>query len=1417
LIATGAKLAFALLSAGAVSGCLNTSDTTAVIASTAPEYPTAALRLVIDNDEIVANATTQAHAIGGTMPYSYRLITGVGTVHASTGLFTPDLTFVGVATIEATDHSEPAQTATVDVAVIAPLTISPITKVVFIGDADVTFTVTGGRPPYSIIQDGLTLTLPDGSPSGGAFETTADSITFKLPSVEDVAVVSVVDSLFNLTTGSLQVLPQLRIATDSTLFPSTEANGVTSRPVPIHVRGGKAPYTLTVLQGIHDSSQSAIAPVIDGSGTAALGEYVFNPDPFTEQINTPIRIQAKDSNGKTVILSFGVFVPKAVIAGGLHSCALSNIDREGKIKCWGEGIHGQLGYGDDPSAQPYWGDEAAEQSGAADNFRHVEFLSASEKAAGGQILDYDVGRDILCAVVWTGTVRDVRCLGSNTTYDLNFILSGLSVNSRTNGASPDLGGNRFPFQSYRHRYIGLFANTSSAQPIPDSGSQQSIGIQYRFASSDAYLTGTTSGAVFFPRLLFANVLPTSGSYQTQTIYMPFAFGSATSRAPDYPLAQYASAPSPAYQDPTLMTAFSSLAGLGAVPERVFVSRAWNYGGAIAVISTTGNLSIAPTNGTLTNQALLPGNVTYAQAVPVSNASTGEWCFRGTDQRGYCITGGTVTGTTPAWFGINTSCSTLRTSLGAASTYSGVCPTSTTAYQPVPVTTLIGGDADLMSDLAAQGVNSGGIACGIFKGTTTGNPAINLVACWGSATGTVLGNGSTASVNQAYAQPVLCAANDGLGCIGGKLQNATKVLVDPTKGCALAAGRLYCWGGANATNNMIPGTTTTQSKAVLINFGATASVLDFSISAIFNTPGSTACALTQDTVTLVKSLKCWGESYLLNYSVPKSTPGYWSAGIQTYQIGSMDPLQVKIGVMAGCLLPSDRKTLRCWGDNRSGIFGIGNGVRGNKPGDMQNLTPVSLGTDAPPSGGSPLVVSQASAGFEHSCAIVNEKSGTQLTNPRLKCWGSNAFGEMGQSQPAGLNAHKHVGDNAGEMGNHLSALTFPGDVNSQVRLIASGGDHVCAVTTSNNVYCWGDNAVGQLGLHASNVGCGPATTSPYATCSATCGPTSATCSTPQKVTLPTTFTPPGGSPQSIGLVQQIALGIEHSCALFCSDGTDCRTSGTQNLFCWGSNEHGQLGHGNLSLVTDVNGAPVSGWVNSALPSSHPQSGQIVRIGTQTTDTAIKDLPPVDVGLATNPQLYIKQIAAGGLNTCILYGHRTINEFGRLRCFGANSFGQIGIGTFNTNIYGVNSDMGINLADVGYKHLIDFGTNVNTGAPHYVKQVSVGLDFACAVLDGGFLKCWGRNAQGQLGLQDQQDRGANAGEMGENLPYVSLEPGTAVLSVSAGTLHSCAVLTNNRIKCWGANLSGQLGFDGDYGRGAFPFTMGGSLPYCKASFP
>ena len=81
---------------------------------------------------------------------------------------------------------------------------------------------------------------------------------------------------------------------------------------------------------------------------------------------------------------------------------------------------------------------------------------------------------------------------------------------------------------------------------------------------------------------------------------------------------------------------------------------------------------------------------------------------------------------------------------------------------------------------------------------------------------------------------------------------------------------------------------------------------------------------------------------------------------------------------------------------------------------------------------------------------------------------------------------------------------------------------------------------------------------------------------------------------------------------------------------------------------------------------------------------------------------------------------------------------------------------------------------------VWRVSAGEAHTCAVL-AGTVKCWGRNASGQLGVADQADRGDNQGEMGAELPPVTLGTGRTAVALALGGRHSCALLDRGEVKC------------------------------------
>ena len=92
----------------------------------------------------------------------------------------------------------------------------------------------------------------------------------------------------------------------------------------------------------------------------------------------------------------------------------------------------------------------------------------------------------------------------------------------------------------------------------------------------------------------------------------------------------------------------------------------------------------------------------------------------------------------------------------------------------------------------------------------------------------------------------------------------------------------------------------------------------------------------------------------------------------------------------------------------------------------------------------------------------------------------------------------------------------------------------------------------------------------------------------------------------------------------------------------------------------------------------------------------------------------------------------------------------------------------------------------------------------------MKCWGGNDRGQLGLGDTDHRGDAPFEMGDNLPFVDLGPGAEAAWLATQENHTCALLVDGRLKCWGANDDGQLGVGDTADRGDEAGEMGDALP-------
>lgn len=151
-----------------------------------------------------------------------------------------------------------------------------------------------------------------------------------------------------------------------------------------------------------------------------------------------------------------------------------------------------------------------------------------------------------------------------------------------------------------------------------------------------------------------------------------------------------------------------------------------------------------------------------------------------------------------------------------------------------------------------------------------------------------------------------------------------------------------------------------------------------------------------------------------------------------------------------------------------------------------------------------------------------------------------------------------------------------------------------------------------------------------------------------------------------------------------------------------------------------------------------------------DSDADDDPPPDYHLPPD-------LATGGWHSC------AVDYFGGVRCWGANLYGQLG-----------NGDSGQGELELLPVDIVD------PGGP--VRAIVAGNDFTCAIVGDDAAKCWGRSEYGELGYGSYIDSPVPVQVEG-------LETGVEV--ISAGHEHACAVTAEGAVKCWGSNQGGRLG--------------------------
>src|SRR5205823_9487709 len=166
-----------------------------------------------------------------------------------------------------------------------------------------------------------------------------------------------------------------------------------------------------------------------------------------------------------------------------------------------------------------------------------------------------------------------------------------------------------------------------------------------------------------------------------------------------------------------------------------------------------------------------------------------------------------------------------------------------------------------------------------------------------------------------------------------------------------------------------------------------------------------------------------------------------------------------------------------------------------------------------------------------------------------------------------------------------------------------------------------------------------------------------------------------------------------------------------------------------------------------------------------------------------------VTGGGFHTCALL------QDGTVRCWGQNDYGQLGNGT-------VSSAQVPNPTPVEVIG-ITTATAVTAGGYH-----------ACALLQNGTVRCWGQNDYGQLG-----DGAVITPQTRPPTPRPSPNPVevsgiTTAVAIKAGIFHTCALLRDGTMQCWGWNDYFQLGEPAAVNASSTPVTVSGITPAALA---
>lgn len=257
--------------------------------------------------------------------------------------------------------------------------------------------------------------------------------------------------------------------------------------------------------------------------------------------------------------------------------------------------------------------------------------------------------------------------------------------------------------------------------------------------------------------------------------------------------------------------------------------------------------------------------------------------------------------------------------------------------------------------------------------------------------------------------------------------------------------------------------------------------------------------------------------------------------------------------------------------------------------------------------------------------------------------------------------------------------------------------------------------------------------------------------------------------------RLDAGLNHTCAIAAAGG----------VWCWGSDEFGQLGDDPTFGAAATSQVPLP----VALPAG--RTATAIAAGDGHTCAILDDGAAWcwgkdeqgqlgnDIQLASSGLPVHVPMPSGRLVTSISAANRhscaTLDD-GTVWCWGTEGSGEIGDGD---------------------EPFGDQPTPAQVALPVGLQavRISTGNDHTCAMMRDGAVWCWGSDSVGQLGT-DVGDPAMGQPQLRVQPVQTSLPAGTAAVALSSGRATTCAILTTGAAWCWGADFSGQLGNNAQY---------------------